>query len=115
MKKLGKGEMTVSEMGRLGGLARAAKCTPEQMSAIGRYGYEQGLAKYSAAERRELLSNHGRPRPRLTKKKLALMRKLFKAGVPQARIAENLGVGRPTIARHLRRGKWRKPAQKPPG
>ena len=55
MKKLGKGEMTVSEMGKLGGLARAAKCTGEQLSAIGRYGYEHGLAKYSTAERRKML------------------------------------------------------------
>lgn len=113
MRKLGKGEMTVSEMGKLGGLARAAKCTREQLSAIGRYGYEHGLAKYSTAERREMLGTPGRPRVRLSEKKIALMRKLFKAGVPQAGIAETLGVGRPTIARHLRRGKWGKPGQKP--
>jgi DNA invertase Pin-like site-specific DNA recombinase len=110
MKKLGKGEMTVSEMGKLGGLARAAKCTREQMSAIGRQGYQQGLAKYSPAERREMLSTHGRPGVRLSEKKIALLKKLFKSGMPQARIAETLGVGRPTIARHLHRGKWRKPA-----
>ena len=115
MRKLGKGQMTVSEMGKLGDLARAAKCTPAQLSAIGRYGYEHGLAKYSTAERGEMLRRHGKPRVRLNEKRIALIRKLFKAGVPQARIAETLGVGRPTIARHLHRGKWRKPAQKPPG
>jgi DNA invertase Pin-like site-specific DNA recombinase len=113
MKNLGKGEMTVSEMGKLGGLAKAAKCTPEQLSAIGRYGYEHGLAKYSPAQRREMLRTHGRPSVRLSEKKISLIRKLFKSGVPQARIAETMGVGRPTIARRLHRGKWRKTAKKP--
>lgn len=113
MKKPAKGDMTVSEMGRLGGLARAANCPPERLSEIGRYGYQMGLAKYSAAERHEMLSSHGRPRLRLSGKKIALIRKLFKSGTPQSRIAETIGVGRPTIARHLRRGKWRKTAQKP--
>jgi len=110
MKKRGKGEMTVSEMGRLGGLARAAKCTPEQMSAIGRLGVAAMKAKYSPEERRELLS-HRRTYRRLTEKKIARIKKLFKSGWNQTRIAEALGSSRPTIGRHLHRGRWRKTAK----
>jgi len=111
MKKLGKGDMTVSEMGKLGGLARAAKCTSEQLSAIGRHGYELGLAKYSSAELREMLRSRRRPRVKLDDKKIARIKQLFKSGVPQARLADVFGVARPTIARHLHRGKWRKAAK----
>jgi len=113
MKKYRKGEMTVTEMGRLGGLARAANCTPEQLSEIGRYGYQQGLAKYSPEEIREMLRNARHPPRRLNEKKIAQIKKLFKAGVAQSRIAETLSITRPTVARHLHRGKWREDAQKP--
>ena len=113
MKKPGKGQMTVSEMGKLGGLARAANCTPEQLSAIGRIGYEAALARYSPAERGEMLRAQRRPTLKMNEKRIARIKKLFKAGVPQARIAEMIGVGRPTIARHLRRGKWRKMGKQP--
>jgi DNA invertase Pin-like site-specific DNA recombinase len=108
MKKLEKGEMTVSQLGKMGGLARAAKCTPEQLSAIGRHGYAMGLGKYSSAELGKMLRTHRRRHGRLTEKQIARIKQLFKSGVPQARIAEAFRVARPTIARHLGRKKRRK-------
>lgn len=93
--------MTVREMGKLGGLARAAKCTPEELSAIGRRGHASMIAKYSAAQRRRFLRRHGRPRPRLTEKKIVRLKELFKSGWTQTQIAETLGVSRPTIRRYL--------------
>jgi len=113
MKKYRKGEMTVTEMGRLGGLARAANCTPEQLSAIGRYGYEKGLAKYTPEELGEFQRNARRPARHLSAKKIAKIKELFKTGMAQSRIAETLTITRPTVARHLHRGKWREDAQKP--
>jgi DNA invertase Pin-like site-specific DNA recombinase len=99
--------MTVSQLGKMGGLARAAKCSPEQLSAIGRHGYALGLGKYSSAELGKMLRTHRR-RTRLTEKQIARIKQLFKSGVPQARIAAAYGVARPTIARHLGRKKRRK-------
>jgi DNA-binding NarL/FixJ family response regulator len=107
MKKVKKGDMTVRDMGRLGGLARAAKCTPEQMSAIGRKGTAALLAKYTAEERLEFLHSSQRPHTPLTPKKILLIQKLFKAGWTQTQIAETLDISRPTVARHLPKRKRR--------
>jgi len=105
MKKSGKGkgDMTVREMAVLGGLARGAKCTPEELSRIGRLGIATMLAKYSREDRVNFLLRGGRPRPYLTEKKIARIKKLFKSGWTQTQIAEALNVSRPTIGRHLQR------------
>jgi DNA invertase Pin-like site-specific DNA recombinase len=108
MNKLDKGDMTVREMAVLGGLARGAKCTPEQLSAIGRLGVAAMKAKYSPDERRQFLLRGGRPRPPMTEKKIARIKKLFKSGWNQTRIAETLDVSRPTVRRHLHRERRRR-------
>jgi DNA invertase Pin-like site-specific DNA recombinase len=105
MKKRGKdqGDMTVREMAVLGGLARGAKCPPEELSRIGRLGIAAMLAKYSREERVNFLLHGGRLRTPLTKKKIARIKKLFKSGWTQTQIAEALDVSRPTVGRHLQR------------
>jgi DNA-binding NarL/FixJ family response regulator len=108
MKKPEKGDMTVREMAKLGGLARGAKCPPEELSAIGRLGFATLAAKYSLEERRKFILRGGRPSLQLTEKKIARIKKLFRSGWTQTRIAEALDVSRPTIARHLQRKKRRR-------
>jgi hypothetical protein len=101
MKKLS--EMTSRELGRLGGKARAARRTPEELSAYGRLGRQALEAKYSYEERRQFLLKGGRPRPKLTDKKFARLKRLLKSGRRQAQIAKALGVSTWTVARYIRR------------
>jgi len=103
MSKPKKGEMTVREMGKLGGLARAAKCTPEELSAIGRLGRKGLEAKYSYEERCHFVRNAERPGSKLTDKRFERLKRLLKAGRRQAQIAEALGVSTWTVARYIRR------------
>jgi DNA-binding NarL/FixJ family response regulator len=108
MKKPGKTDMTVREMAKLGGLARGAKCTPEELSAIGRLGYATLAAKYSPEERRKFILRGGRPSLQVTEKKIARIKKLFKSGWTQTQIAEALDVSRPTVRRYLHRERRRR-------
>ena len=112
MKKRGKnmGDMTVREMAVMGGTARGAKCPPEELSRIGRLGIAAMLAKYSRDERVKLLLRGRRPRTPITEKKIARIKKLFKSGWNQTKIAEALDVSRPTVGRHLQRKNRRRMA-----
>jgi DNA-binding NarL/FixJ family response regulator len=103
MSKTDMGEMTVREMGRLGGLARAASCTPEELSRIGRLGRKGLEAKYSYEERCNFARSAGRPRYKMTDKKLERLKRLLKSGWRQARIAKALGVSQATVSGYVRR------------
>jgi len=103
MSKTKKGEMTVREMGRLGGKARAAKHTPEELSAWGRLGRQALDAKYTNEELCYFVRNAGRPRSKLTDKKLERLKRLLKSGWRQARIAKALGVSQATVSGYVRR------------
>jgi DNA invertase Pin-like site-specific DNA recombinase len=111
MKKRDKGDMTVREMGKLGGLARAAKCTPEELSAIGRRAYALGLGTYTHAELQHLLRGRRRSPPGTIEKNIGEVRKLIKSGWTQGQIAEALGVSRPTLRRSLRESIRRRTAR----
>jgi DNA invertase Pin-like site-specific DNA recombinase len=108
MKKRDKGDMTVREMAVLGGLARGAKCTPEELRRIGRLGVAAMKAKYSPEERRQFLLRGRRPRLLVTEKEIARIKNLFKSGWNQTQIAETLEVSRPTVRRHLHRERRRR-------
>jgi DNA-binding NarL/FixJ family response regulator len=103
MSKTKKGEMTVREMGRLGGKARAAKCTPEELSAIGRLGRQALDAKYTHEELCHFQRNAGRPPYELTVKKLERLKRLLKSGWHLGQIAKALGVSTWIVSRHVRR------------
>ena len=102
MKKLAKGEMTVREMARLGGLARAAKCSPEELSRIGRLGVAAMKAKYTSAQRSALLRKGRKRRRPLTEKQHARLLKLLKSGQSQTEVARALNVSRPTVGFFVR-------------
>jgi hypothetical protein len=74
--------MTVSEMASMGGRARAAKYSTEQL--------------------REFAKNAGRP-GRLDRKGLATLKKLLATGTTQAECAAILGVSLRTIGRAVAR------------
>jgi len=62
----GKGEMTVREMGRLGGKARAEKTTAPQRKRWARMGGKARAARHTPEELRALAANGGRRPWKLT-------------------------------------------------
>ena len=75
--------MTVGEMARLGGLARASA--------------------YSKAQLRKWAKEGGRPAYKLVGKKVERLRAMLAAGKPHAEISKRLGVSLRTIGRYVAR------------
>ena len=105
MSETDKGAMTVREMGRLGGLGRAARYdrkTLRQWSAKG------GIARrerHSSKELRAFARHAGRRPYKLTGKTLQRLREMLAAGKPHAEISKRLGVSVRTIGRAVARMK----------
>jgi len=105
MSETDKGRMTVREMGRLGGLGRAARYdrkTLRQWSAKG------GIARrerHSSKELRAFARHAGRRPYKLVGKTLKRLQEMLRTGKPHAEIAKRLGLSLRTVGRAAARTK----------
>jgi len=99
----GKGEMTVREMGRLGGKARAEKTTASQRKRWGRMGGKARAALHTPEELRAFAANAGRRPWKLTPARERRILQLLERGWTHLRVAEKFGISLRTVVRIVRR------------
>jgi hypothetical protein len=101
----GKGEMTVREMGRLGGRARAQRYDPKTLGKWARRGGKARAERHTAEELQAFARDAGRPPYKLVGKVLRRLRVMLAAGKSHAEISKRLGVSLRTIGRVVARQK----------
>jgi DNA-binding NarL/FixJ family response regulator len=94
----GKGEMTVREMGRLGGKARADKTTPRQRKRWAALGGKARAERHTPEELRAFAENAGR-RPKLSPGEERRVLALLAKGWTYHRVAAKFGVSLRTVGR----------------
>jgi DNA-binding NarL/FixJ family response regulator len=99
-----KGEMTVREMGRLGGKARAKSTTVRQRKRWSGLGGKARAEKYTAEELRAFAENAGR-RPKLSPREEGRILTLLENGWTHPRIAEKFGISLRTLGRIVARNR----------
>jgi hypothetical protein len=108
----GKGSMTVSEMGRLGGKARAARTTERQRKRWAALGGKARAERHTAEELRAFASDAGRRPYKLVGNALRRLRTMLAAGKSHAEISKRLGLSLRTIGRVVARQRQRGASRK---
>ena len=101
MTKAGKDEMTIREIGRKGGLSRAAQYDDKTLR---RWSAKGGIARrdrHTSKELRRFARNAGRRPYKLTDGVLKRLQEMLAAGKAQAEIAKRLGVSLRTVGRFV--------------
>lgn len=101
----GKGEMTVSEMGRLGGKARAESTTPRQRKRWAGMGGKARAEMYTAEELRAFAKNAGRRPWKLTPARERRILALVQSGWTHPRVAAKFGISLRTVGRIIARNR----------
>jgi DNA-binding NarL/FixJ family response regulator len=100
----GKGAMTVSEMGRLGGRARAKSTTSRQRKRWAALGGTARAERYTAEELRAFAQSAGR-RPKLSLSEERRILALIGDGWTHPRVAAKFGISLRTVGRIVRRNR----------
>ena len=108
----GKGSITVSEMGRLGGKARAARTTERQRKRWARQGGKARAERHTPGELRAFAKNAGRKPWKLTPARGRSILTHLAKGWTHPRIAAKFGVSLRTIGRVVARQKPRGASRK---
>jgi DNA-binding NarL/FixJ family response regulator len=100
-----KGEMTVREMGRLGGKARADKTTARQRRRWAGMGGKARAARYTPEELRAFAANAGRRPYKLTPTRERRILQRLGSGWTHPRLAEKFGISLRTVGRIVRQNR----------
>ena len=101
----GRGEMTVREMGSLGGKARAESTTPRQRKRWAGMGGKARAARHTPEELRAFAKNAGRRPWKLTLARERRILELLTSGWTHPRVAEKFGISLRTVGRIVKRNR----------
>jgi hypothetical protein len=104
-----KGDMTVREMGRLGGKARAENTTARQRRRWAGMGGKARAGRHTPEELRAFAENSGRRPWKLTPARERRTLQLLESGWTHPRLAEKFGIRPRTVGRIVRRNREKDP------